>query len=118
MQDRRFLSFPNWVKAAAALCVFGCQAEKFAPDQVAMGVSRLTVRNVGTLTSLISDDKSCGFASEGVINGAEVRGEWGQVGEVVFHVESCTLDFGDDTLAMTDCNGVERRVGGRVTVSG
>ena len=44
----------------------GC-LERLFPDAVAEGVSRLTVRQAGTILSAINADTNCGFASEGVI---------------------------------------------------
>ncbi len=104
--------------AVAALASSGCQLEKLYPDQVAIGVARLTVRNAGTLVSLVQADTRCGFSSRAVLDKAVVTGEWGTPGSVELTVDGCTLDFGEATVVSKDCAGVETQVSGRVTVSG
>jgi hypothetical protein len=45
-----------------------------APDRVAVGVGQLTVRNVGAMATILNNDDECGFASAGVLAGAEASG--------------------------------------------
>ena len=55
----------------------GCQLEQLFPGRVADGVARMTVRNIGNVVSLITEDATCGFASPA----AGSRQTAGQLGE-------------------------------------
>ncbi len=95
----------------------GFQLEKLFPDRVADGVARLTIQNLGSLVSRISADDVCGFASQGVIDGAVADVEIGEIGTLTSTVTSCVRDFGDElVLDSVNCNGTETRVKGAVIV--
>ncbi len=97
----------------------GCQCEKLFPDKVAMGVARLSVRNVGTAISLIANDAKCGFATPDTISRATFSSAVGTSGTMTARIDNCTLDLGSSlALIATDCSGVETRAMGTVTVSG
>lgn len=97
----------------------GCQCEKLAPDRVAMGVARLSVRNLGTALSLIAKDTRCGFSSEATIASATFSGPAGSEGTMTARIEDCVLDLGPKLQAISkDCSGVETRATGKVTISG
>ncbi len=95
----------------------GCQLEQLFPEDVAAGAARLTVRNAAVLAKLLDDDTACGFDSEAVASSYVVQGETGGVGTVTWTVEKCVLDFGKPKVANTDCNDVDRTVGGKATLS-
>lgn len=97
-----------------AVVLWGC--ERLAPDSVGMGVARLTVRNAAAITSVLAEDKTCGFGSAQVLAGAKVSGATGQLGSVTWTVDSCLLDLGPLHAVSKDCRGVETRLGGKVTV--
>lgn len=95
----------------------GCQLEKFFARDVGHGAARLTVRNAAILGKLIDDDTRCGFTSPQVLSGYVVDGDVGTVGTVTWTVSDCELSFGAPKRTSTDCNDVDRVVGGRMTVS-
>ena len=97
----------------------GCQCQKLFPDKVAMGVARLSARNIGTAISLVAKDTRCGFASEAAISNATFSGPAGGEGTMTVHIDRCVLELGSTLeLIATDCSGVETRAAGTVTVSG
>lgn len=100
-----------------ALALAACRVETLFPDDVAAGVARLTVRNAGTLVSLLERDETCGFANAGVRGSPVVEGEPGREGQATWTVTGCTLDFGEPAERSADCAGTKTLVGGRVTVS-
>lgn len=104
--------------AAAVLAFASCQVERAFPDQVASGAGRLTIRNTATVVSLINGDDRCGFSATEVQDAGEYIGEIGEVGTYRTRVDACEIDLGELHVAATDCNGVERSVGGKITVSG
>lgn len=53
--------------AAVGTALWGCQPERLNPGAVAMGLARLGVRNAAVLTSLLTEDVRCGFASPDAI---------------------------------------------------
>src|SRR5688500_9262123 len=74
--------------AAVSLAVApACQLERMFPEKVAAGVARLSFRNAAVLTSLVSADATCGFASEAVLASAKITGEVGSVGALTWTVE-------------------------------
>lgn len=95
-----------------------CQLERMFPDKVAGGVARLSFRNAAVLTSLVSADTTCGFASEAVLASPKQSGEIGSVGTLTWTVADCELDLGALHVVKTDCEGVETSAAGKVTVSG
>jgi hypothetical protein len=104
---------------AVAATSGGCQCEKLFPDKVAMGVARLSARNIGTAISLVAKDTRCGFASAAAISNATFSGPVGGEGTMTVHIDRCVLDLGTKLQPLaTDCSGVETRAAGTVTVSG
>lgn len=96
----------------------GCPLERMFPGEVATGVARLSFRNAAIVTSLISDDTRCGFASEVVQGSPKMTGEVGSVGTLTWTVTDCELDFGPLDVVKTDCTDVETSAAGKVVVSG
>ncbi len=97
--------------ASAAACV------KWFPGKVGTGVARLSVRNIGAVVSLISNDTTCGFASEAVLAAPIVEGPVGGTGKVTWIVKGCTLDLGKGTEVSRDCQGNITTAAGKITVS-
>jgi hypothetical protein len=97
----------------AGLFVGGCPS--CAPDLVGQGVARLTVRNVGAVTSLVTNDEDCGFASDKV--DVKVDGEVGGEGTLTLTVKDCAIDAGSGQDVSTDCEDVKTIAKGKVTVS-
>ncbi|RMG14907.1 MAG: hypothetical protein D6729_13045 [Deltaproteobacteria bacterium] len=102
----------------AALVLGGCQCERFFPEKVGSGIARLTVRNVAVATKIIASDTECGFEAPDVKEAFLVDGRVGETGTVTWEIDDCTLDFGEVHTVFTDCNGIELRAGGTVTLSG
>jgi hypothetical protein len=110
---------PMLMLALAATTAGGCQCEKLFPDKVAMGVARLSVRNIGTAISLVNQDTRCGFASDAAISHAAFSGSIGDEGMMTVHIDGCVLDLGSRLQPVSkDCSGVETQAAGTVTVSG
>ncbi len=104
---------------ALAAATTGCQIEKLAPDRVAMGVARLSVRNLGTVISLVSKDTDCGFGSAAATSAATFDGPVGGDGTMTVSIDGCVLDFGPKLQDIaTDCSGVKTKAAGKVTISG
>src|SRR5262245_59695217 len=102
---------------AAALILCSCTLEKLDPGTVGMGLARLSVRDAAVITAILANDATCGFASPTVLAAGEVHGNVGETGTVTWKVEKCVLDLGELHTVDTDCNGVETKVGGKVTVT-
>ena len=114
-EPRITLSFLGLAAAATA----GCQLEKLAPDRVAMGVARLSARNLGTAISLVSQDTACGFASGSATSAATFDGPVGGEGTMTVSIDGCVLELGSTPRAIaTDCSGVKTSAAGTVTISG
>ncbi|WP_410959330.1 hypothetical protein, partial [Salmonella sp. SAL4433] len=60
----------------------GCIAAK--KEAAGGAISRLTVRNLGSVIGLLNADTTCGFSSDAVVSAAVVTGEPGTDGTVVF----------------------------------
>ncbi len=109
----------NRLEIAGALGLFaltGC-GESCAPGQVADGVGRLTIRNVGAILQLINDDTTCGFSSAKVKARPTVMGAAGTHGSVTWVVDGCVLDMKEKTLVSESCSGVATTARGRVEVT-
>jgi len=88
------------------------------PDKVGNGVARLTVRNIGAITSLISADELCGFESQEVLTSYTQDVEDGGVGTVTWHVNNCEIDTGTEWRVVKEyCDGTELRVRGKITIT-
>ncbi len=117
--QRPSAAFVIWLPVVLLLPLAGgCQMERFFPEDVAAGVARLSFRNAAIVTSLISDDARCGFASEAVLGSAKLSGEIGSIGTLTWTVRDCELDLGELHVVKTDCSDVETSVAGSLTVSG
>jgi len=93
---------------------FGC-GEMF-PGQVADGVSRLTIRNLGAMLSLVSADTACGFESPAVLANPVIEGEVGGLGKVTWRVEACRIRV-NDAVVSTDCNGTVTTADGEFAIT-
>jgi hypothetical protein len=108
----------SWAVASLVIAAgAGCQLERFFPDDVGVGVARLTVRNSALLLSAVTDDAVCGFASEGVKAATVVEGELGGYGKVTQTVTACEIDMGELHQVKTDCSGIGTSMGGRAVVT-
>lgn len=103
------------VGAAALLSFAGCPS--CAPQTVAEGVARLTVRNVGAMVSLVNSNDSCGFASTAVLSAPVVEGAIGSEGSITYTVTDCEIDLGDERLISEDCTDGKVTASGKVTIS-
>ncbi len=88
--------------------------------RLAGGVARTSVRTLGTVASLIDANTMCGFSSPAVGGTPMLSGTVGKDdGEAVFTISTpCAITFAMDTPVSTDCNMVQTRVVGTVTVTG
>ncbi|OGQ18252.1 MAG: hypothetical protein A2138_03185 [Deltaproteobacteria bacterium RBG_16_71_12] len=90
--------------------------------QLGAGAASLTMRTLGTVTSLVNADTSCGFSSPAVGGTPTFAG--GDVGDddvtATFSLAGagCTITLPADTVVSTDCAGTETAVGGTVVVRG
>ncbi|MCO4744821.1 MAG: hypothetical protein KC912_08530 [Proteobacteria bacterium] len=99
-----------------ALQTAGCA--RMVPEQVADGVARLTVRDLGGVLIAANFDEACGFANQDVIDSPAVSGELGEIGTATWTIEDCTIDLGPEPVELsTDCNGVITSASGLVTVT-
>ncbi|MEW5847987.1 MAG: hypothetical protein AB2A00_04205 [Myxococcota bacterium] len=103
----------------AQLMVLGVTAacSETVEPQVAQGVARLTIRNIGAITQLINDDGICGFRSPDAVGSLVVEGAPGAQGTATWSVENCRLELGSMARAKEDCLGTRTRALGTVTVS-
>lgn len=93
----------------------GCAA--CVPDKVALGVTRLTMRQAAVISRVLEDDKHCGFSSDAVLRGVLVQGQLGQLGALTYTVTDCKISFPELTVISHDCVGSEASVVGEFTVS-
>lgn len=99
------------------LTSLGACAQNCAPDQVATGVARLTMRNLAAVLSAAERDSSCGFSSEAVMANSSSEGEVGELGSVTWTATECRIDFVADTPLATDCLGQNSRASGSIVFS-
>src|SRR5689334_19668503 len=85
-------------------------------DEIATGLSRLTMRNLGAIASMVGKDERCGFESQAVKESAVVEGPIGGVGKVTWRVEGCRIDAADG-IESRDCNGRIKKVSGAAVVT-
>jgi hypothetical protein len=102
---------------ASTILVSGCQLERFFPEQVGVNLARLTVRNVGQVTQLISSDTNCGFESPAVMADVTIDGEIGDVGTGTWTVYQCEISHPAKTVISTNCDGDDTSVEGKVVVT-
>lgn len=100
----------------ASILAIGC--EKCAPGKVGMGVSRLTMRNVGAIVEAVSHDTQCGFESPTVLANPTLDGKPGSEGSATWRVEECYLEFTpDNPFRSEDCNGAVTLATGALLVT-
>lgn len=127
MSRPRLLSSLLFLWLAALVPLLGTGCARMVPQRVAEGVAALTVRQTGAVLQAIEADTTCGFSSPAVLAAVELSGgpgadgpgadAPGATGSATWVVEDCTLDFGDEPVAIsTDCNGVSTWVRGAVDV--
>ncbi|MEZ4316330.1 MAG: hypothetical protein R3F61_02450 [Myxococcota bacterium] len=98
------------------LALAGCA--RMAPQKVADGIARLTVRELGGVLIAANGDSTCGFASPDVLASPSVAGELGETGTATWSVEDCTIDLGPELVEISrDCNDVVTYASGKVTVT-
>lgn len=104
----------------ALLLLTASCAEMCAPEDVAMGVSRLTTLNADALTNALNLDKTCGFDSDLVKMGAKFDAtKVGTVTTLTLTVKDCVIDFGTaGGTTSTNCLDKSTRAFGKATVSG
>jgi hypothetical protein len=107
----RVLATAIFLAAHATACV------SWFKGTVATGIARLTVRNVGALTTLVSNDTTCGFASDAVLQSPAIDGDIGGIGTVTFNVADCTITLPERTLVSEDCSGAQTTASGSITVT-
>lgn len=97
----------------------GCScARACAPETVAQGTSRLTVRTFGALVERVNADDRCGFAAESVLAKPEILADGGVgTGRVVYSVDDCALDFTRAPNVSENCAGVATEIRGRAIVT-
>ncbi|HEY8211639.1 MAG TPA: hypothetical protein VIG99_29355, partial [Myxococcaceae bacterium] len=110
-QNARFF----WYTCLLAVMT-GCA--QCAPDRVADGVSKLTIRNLGAMVSLLNANTTCGFASPSVLANPTATGTVGSTGTLTFTVTNCTIDLGTAASAVSqDCSGNATTGTGKFTIS-
>lgn len=105
------------VALLATLAGLSTACVEWFADDVAMGVSRLTVRNVGAIATAIAADTTCGFASLKVRSNPKIELTADGRGRAIWQVSNCQLDFGGGTEIARDCNGIATLGHGRVRVT-
>jgi hypothetical protein len=87
--------------------------------QVMDGAARLTVVNAALVSTTLSTDTSCGFASDAVTRAVKLDGQVGAAGGHATYVITtpCLLDFDAHPPAQT-CNAPAMFASGRVLVTG
>jgi len=86
--------------------------------RLADGAARLTVKIFAAAAGAVAADTSCGFSSTAVAGTPTFSAATGAVGDATFTVTNCTIDLATATAISTDCNDVETRLLGKVTVNG
>lgn len=103
---------------AGAIVVVAAGCPECAPDRVAVGVSQLTIRNVGAMVSLVNADTTCGFESDAVKGAAVIDGAIGSEGKLTLTVTDCVIDLGASPVEVSaDCSGNSTTATGKVTIS-
>ena len=87
--------------------------------QLVHGASRLSVKTVGALTSLVDADARCGFSSPQVLANAALSGTSGSAGSATFTLPApCVISFSTTTEISKDCSGAKQFAQGTVSVTG
>ena len=98
------------------LLLVGTGCAKCAPERVGPGVARLTIRNVGTMASLVNADQTCGFSSPAVLAAPTVEGQIGGEGSLTFSVQDCVIDASAG-IESKNCADVTTTATGKVTIT-
>lgn len=101
----------RWSFAFAAL-LLTTSCAKCAPDLVAQGAGRLTIRTFGAVVELVNNDSECGFASPEVLANVVLED-----GRAIYSVENCAITLNSRPSESEDCNGVSTKIRGKVIVS-
>ena len=106
------------VAIALVLATQTAACVRCAPGQVSTGVSRLTMLNLATLVEYLNTEGPCGFESPEIKSMVEFSGPVGSMGTGTWRIENCEIDLPrSDPYISEDCNGVETRAFGKVTVT-
>lgn len=97
------------------MVVTGCA--QCAPGRVGPAVSRLTIRNVGAMATLLNADTSCGFASSSVLMAPTMTGTVGGMGTLTYQVTGCVIDSGAGKEVSKSCTDVTTTAFGKVTLT-
>jgi hypothetical protein len=98
----------------SAAFALGC-AQMF-PSKVATGVARLTVKNIGTITQIVSADTTCGFASPDVKAQVTYKGNVGENGQALWQVTRCRIELNQSPVS-SDCSGNQTLASGVLIVT-
>ena len=91
--------------------------ERCAPDKVAQGLSRLTIRNISEIAIAVNDDENCGFSSLAVLASGQASVSPGQDGHITWEVQDCLINYPESNPKITtDCNGNTTSVTGKIRV--
>lgn len=90
--------------------------------KLGVGAASLSMRTLGTITSLVDANTSCGFSSAAVggtptFNGGDL-GDDDVTATFALPGGGCTITLPADTVVSTDCLGNTTAVGGTVVVTG
>lgn len=85
---------------------------------LAQNTSRITMRLIGRVVSVLEDDVDCGFSSPEVLGSPQLEGQVGGLGAATFTVNRCILSYPEPTAVSRDCEGNESVVRGQLVVSG
>lgn len=98
----------------ALVTLSGCL--KWFSADVATGVARLSVRNLGAVATIIANDETCGFKSPLVDDNPQIAGAVGTIGTGVWTVQNCELDLKDVEVS-TDCQDNVTTASGKIVVN-
>jgi hypothetical protein len=84
---------------------------------LAMGVARLTVREVTALLKAADKDTTCGFSAGVTKTAVQLTGAPGDDGTATWSVANCKLKFPTETKLDSDCNGADLFVTGEATLT-
>ncbi|MEL7368021.1 MAG: hypothetical protein AAFN74_03845 [Myxococcota bacterium] len=94
---------------------YDCQ--EFLDPILAQNTSRISMRLIGRVVSILESDTKCGFSSQEVLENRQLEGVVGGIGAATFRVDGCVLDFPEPTVVATACDGSTSIATGRLVVS-
>ncbi len=87
--------------------------------QLVHGASRLSIKTLGALASLVDSDVRCGFSSPQVLAATAISGTPGGPGSATFTLPApCVISFSTKTEISKDCTGAKQFAQGTVTITG